>query len=54
MDSSLLNVLHDSADDDIAILVSQGVNVQLSGAVEVLVDQDGGLVADLDSFSHIP
>ena len=41
--SSLLDVLHDAADDDIAILVGQGIHVQLICAVQVLVHQHRAL-----------
>ena len=47
-------MLHDTTDDNIAVLVSQGVHVKLGGTVKVLVDQDGGLDADLNGLSHIP
>ncbi len=32
----LLDVLHDAADRDVAVLVTEGVDVDLVGAVEVL------------------
>ena len=32
----LLDVLHDAADRDVAVLVAEGVDVDLVGAVEVL------------------
>lgn len=37
--SHLLNVLHDTADDNIAILVSQCINIKLNSTVQVLVNQ---------------
>ena len=37
--AGLLDVLHNAADDDVAVLVAQRVHVQLVRAVQVLVDQ---------------
>jgi hypothetical protein len=34
-------VLHDAADDDVALLVTQRVNIQLHSPVQVLVDKHG-------------
>ena len=35
MHASLLNVLHDAADNDVAVLVSKRVDVELVGTVQV-------------------
>ena len=37
MDAGLLDVLHDAADGDVAILVAQRVHVQLICSVQILV-----------------
>ena len=37
MNASLLNVLHDAADDNIAFLVAQCIHIQLICPVKVLV-----------------
>lgn len=37
--TDLLNVLHDTTDDDIAILVTQRINIQLNGTIQVLVNK---------------
>ncbi len=45
--AGLLDVLHDAADDDVAVLVAQRVHVQLVRAVQVLVDQHRAVRVDL-------
>lgn len=47
MHARLLNVLHDAADDHVAVLVSQSIHIQLVGAVQVLVHQHGVLRVDI-------
>jgi hypothetical protein len=47
-------MLHHSADDHVSVLVTERINVELGGAVEVLVNKDRGLVADLDGKGQIP
>ena len=51
--SSLLDVLHDATDDDIAILVGQGIHVQLICAVQVLVDQHRALRVHLHRVVNV-
>ncbi len=47
-------MLHDTADDDVTLLVTQSINVQLDGAVQVLVDQHGLVGVNLDSSGDVP
>lgn len=39
MHAGLLDVLHDAADDDVAVLVAEGIHIQFIGSVQVLVHQ---------------
>ena len=53
VDARLLDVLHDAA-DDCPGAVADGVDVDLAGVLEELVDQDGVLGAGLDRLGHVP
>lgn len=50
----LLDVLHDTADDNVALLVTQSIHVQLGGAVQVFVNQHRLLGVNLDSSGDVP
>lgn len=47
-------MLHDTADDDVALLVAQSINVQLDGAIEVLVDQHRLVWVNLHGGVDVP
>ena len=53
MDAGLLDVLHHAADDR-PRAVADGVDVDLAGVLEELVDQDRVLGAGLDRLGHVP
>ncbi len=52
MDSGLLDVLHDAADDDVSA-VGQGVDVDLDGVLEELVHQNRVLRRSVDGKLHV-
>jgi len=52
--TSLLNVLHDTTDGDIAVLVTQGVNIKLISSVHVLVNQDRSLWIYFHCILYVP
>lgn len=52
--SSLLNVLHDAADGDVAVLVTEGVHIQLICAVQVLINQHWPVWVHLHSILDVP
>jgi hypothetical protein len=39
MDSRLFDVLHDAGDEDVLILVGQGIDVDLDGVAQIGIDQ---------------
>ena len=54
MDSCLLDVLHDTADGDVALLVAQGIHIQLICSVHVLVNQHWPVRIHLYGVLYVP
>ena len=54
MDAGLLDVLHDAADGDVAVLIAERVDVQLICAVQVLVHKHGTLRVHLYRILDVP
>lgn len=54
MNSCLLDVLHDTADGNIALLVAQGIHIQLVCSVHVLVNQHRPVRIYLHSVLYVP
>ena len=52
--SSLLDVLHDAADGDVAVLVTEGVHIQLICAVQIFVHQHRPVRVHLHSVLDVP
>ncbi len=52
VDTGLLDVLHDAADDDVST-VADRVDIHFDGAVEEVIQQYRAVVGHLDRFTHI-
>jgi len=54
VNTGLLNVLHDTADGDVAVLVTQCVHVQLVCSVQILVHKHRSVWVYLYSVLNVP
>ena len=54
MDSSLFDVLHDAADDNVAVLVTEGVHIQLICSIQVLVHQHRPVRVHFHRILYVP